>query len=178
MNETKEPYTLDDLEIELSVHKPKYFDKLFPGGIAGYRANYALSHPWIILNELNSQMFWAWQRVFKGYDDRIVWGIDSYLSEHIPLWIRELKEKKHGIPTQCFLPEDWDNIKCEYKNGAEEIAQEKFDNILNQIAEGFEAYKRIEQECLWIDDPEYKELTDRYNKGFDLFKEYFGNLWD
>jgi hypothetical protein len=108
----------------------------------GYRTGYTITHPWNIYKGIRNEIKWAWQRVFRGYDNRIIWSLDYYLSEMLPVWLRELKQEKAGIPTVCFEEDDWDNDKCEYKKGAIERACNKWDDILDGMIEGFEAHKK------------------------------------
>lgn len=41
------------------------------------------------------QIKWAWQRVVRGYDDRVTWGFDGYFIQIIPA----LKEFCEHYPT-------------------------------------------------------------------------------
>jgi hypothetical protein len=152
-------------------------------GYASYNAYHILTHPWEILLEWKNQVVWAWQRVFHSFDSRVIWSIDWYLAEKIPLWIKELKVKKQGIPTEMFDGLDH-NENYEYSEDAWKIAQERWDNILDKIAEGFDSYMKLEShDFMDIKDEvkreKYKkELEDKYNEGFDLFRKHFGSLWD
>jgi hypothetical protein len=130
------------------------------------------------LKNISDNIKWGYQRLTRKWDDRVIWSIDFYLSEMIPIWIKELKDKKHGIPCVCFDESDWNNEKNDYKDGAEIKAQTKWDEILDKIIEGFEAQKKIEDEGLWEKDPEFNELNKKFNEGFDLLKEYYTDLWD
>lgn len=147
-------------------------------GIFGMRTSYVLSHPWKIIEEFFREIKWAYQRIFRGWDDRVIWSIDYYLSEVIPQWMDTLKKEKRGIPIEMFNPDDWDKKNSCYKDGTEDIASEKWDKILEDIRNGFLANKKIHDDDLWTNKPEYDKLNDVFNEGFDLFKKYFGNLWN
>lgn len=143
------------------------------GSIFGTCPRYALTHPFFIVSMVIKHIKWAWQRVFRGWDNRVVWGIDWYLARKIPEWIRFLKKTQQGIPMLVFPEESWDRMTQE-----EELAgQELWNNILDKIAIGFESY--VAMDC-WCppDDKESKDLNDKFNEGFDLFREYFGILDD
>lgn len=151
---------------------------LFPsGGLFGYAPHVFFMCPWIMFEYFFGEFKHAWQRVFRGWDDTVIWSIDWYLAKKIPLWIKALKEKGHGIPTEMFdgLPHD-DNY-C-YSDENEKIAENRWFDILDKIARGFESYHKIQEECLYEKDPEFSELNKNYEIGFDLFKEYFQSLWD
>jgi hypothetical protein len=168
-------YTLEELEEDWKKSH-NFLDDLFPSGIAGYRPLYTLTHPWIIPSYIFREIKWAWQRTFRGWDDKLVWSIDFYLATNIPQWLRELKKDKHGIPSMLLEDSDWDESKFNYMPGAFEKKVAVYDDILDQIILGFESYIKIE-ELRW-DDPERKVLEEKYNIGFDLFRKYFSTLWD
>jgi hypothetical protein len=143
-------------------------------GLIGYAPHYVLTHPQLIIEEVLNQTKWAWQRVYRGWDDRVVWSIDDYLSKMIPQWIKQLKEVKHGIPIEMFDSEDWDEEKSTYIQNAEERAEKKWDNILDQIIDGFEAYEKMKEKYVYED----LELKNKFENGFNLFMKYFSGLWD
>ena len=157
------------------------------------------------------QLKWAWQRLFRGWDDRISWSIDSYLSEHVPLWIAQMRLHK-GYP--CMMVTD--DIKDLPQDELDEICMKKWSDILDQIIDGFKAaqqisdgdepvwdeyweeYHKIHGDSLeWMSDKHDKtreelrvklnlderlrteeaEFYERYNKGMDLFRQYYFNLW-
>jgi len=72
-----------------------------------------------ILRELK----WAYQRVFKGYDDRVFWDLDVYFLRIIPalkIWCKEelkgtatieLNPSRHEVFTETIrLIEDWEKM--------------------------------------------------------------------
>jgi hypothetical protein len=151
-----------------------WLDKVFPNGIADYRPIHSLTHPWIIFEHICNEIKWAWQRVFNGYDERVVWSIDWYLAEKIPLWMQELKIEKHGLPMKIFKDEDWvDNNPTDEAHDKRKI---EYDAILDEISEGFTCYTKLE--TLKYNSPEYLEYEKKFNRAFDLFREWFGTFWD
>ena len=140
----------------------------------GYDGKYIALHPWIVLEKTFEEIKWAWQRVFRGWDDRVIWSIDWYLAKYIPQWLMELKSKKQGVPTSMYDEADFDNNFNTSKEGdAKAIA--KYDAILDQIITAFESYSLLEDNF----DPEtYEEAYKDFREGFDLFRDFFGTLWD
>lgn len=174
--------TLDEWREEQKTKDEKknlrnWLNKKFPNGIAGWGAYYTLTHPWLILEYWKNHIKWAWQRVFRGWDDRAVWSIDYYFANTLPQMIRMLKEKKIGIPVQMFDEEPYEvENKClGYNNDDMAIAEAKWDKILDEIADGFEAYKNIDDVPFLEREKAYKEFFDG---PFELFKKYYVNLWD
>jgi hypothetical protein len=146
----------------------------------GYRTGHMITHPWKIVQGVNREIKWAWQRVFRGWDDRVVWSIDTHISEMLPIWLKQLKEDKCGIPMMCFDDDDWDQELCKHKDGADERASQKWDNILDEMIDGFEIYRQAQKTSvsMMFGTPEYEEYKKKFDKGMNLFKEYFGCLWD
>ena len=54
----------------------------------------------------------------------------------------------------------------------------KFDNILDQMIDGFRAYTVMSDISIWKDDPGYAELNDKFNIAMRLFVENFSELYD
>ena len=143
--------------------------------IADYAAHYTITHPWVILSYWRRQIRYAWQRAFVGYDERVIWSIDFYLAEKIPLWVRKLKEQKQGVPICMFTEKE---TSPNYRtNEALERARVEHGKILEKIAVGFEGYIKME-DIIYEDKPEYKIEKEKFEEAFTLFREYFGTLWD
>jgi len=150
---------------------------------------------------------YAYQRVSRGWDDRAVWSIDWWLDDKMPAMLRKLKEDKHGIPSSMFegLPtipdEEWN-----YTDEAYEMAQARWDAILDKMIAAFEASRRIQnltykeelgpyplrcpegvskEDWEKIKDDRFAAsqlLRERYEKifkeGMALFAEHYWSLWD
>jgi hypothetical protein len=158
-----------------------WIDKLFKDkSIAGYRASHSITHPWLIVDELARQVKWAWQRVFKGWDDRVIWSVDWHIAKMLPIWMRELKKYGHGTPSCLFT--DADEYTDEtgticIKPESEVRASKEWDDILENVALGFESYLKMNDLMDWR-LPEYKIEEEKFNKGFELLKTWFGSFWD
>ena len=157
----------------------KWLDNKFPNGIAEYRPSHALTHPWLIAGHMRREVVWAWQRVFRGWDDRVIWSIDHYLADKIPQWMMTLRKTKAGYPVEMYEEGEANELN-NYNPGvdASNRAEEKWNDILFQIALGFECYKLIDEESLYQGKPGYDELIEKYNTGFELLHKWFGALWD
>ena len=123
----------------------------------------------VINNRAFDKVKWAYQRLTRGWDDRAVWDMDYYLAGLIPQLVKELKEKGHGFPSDMVPEESIGEISEE----VETAVREKWNAILDSIAEGFEEYNQV-RNCMM--HPDYKMV--KFEKGFKLFKKYFGSLWD
>lgn len=158
----------------------EWLDKCFPNGVAGgYRAYYILQKPWKILRYWKNQIKYAHQRVSRGWDDRAIWAVDMYLAKIIPEIMKQLKEDTYALPNQVFegLPYENENTYS-YSEESMKIASERWDKILDEIAEGFEIYYQNEGEMIYYEDEENLKKTEKYEKAFDLLRKNFGSLGD
>ena len=155
-----------------------WFDSLFPdGGLLGYAPHYSLTHPFVLLSDSLYQIKWAWQRVFRGWDDRVIWSINFHLAEVLPQWLEKLKKYKHGIPGQMFTEEDYKKDGYTLKNKAMEKREKEYDAILDKIILGFNSYTKMD-ELVEYKSEEYFKLEKQFNEGFELLIEWFSSLWD
>jgi hypothetical protein len=180
MEETSEK-TIDSLFEELEEKEKEnrrkipfyaWLNNKFPKGYAGYSAWFILTHPWEILRYWKRETKYAYQRAFRGWDDTAIWGIDIYLSVIIPKMVRELKKLDgRGLPQAVFdgLPYENENTYS-YSEENEKIASERWNNILEEIAQGFEAYDEVYD----LND----EAIEKFERAFDLFRLHFGSLGD
>ncbi len=118
------------------------------------------------MKELFRQLKWAWQRVYRGWDDRVIWSIDWYLCEMLPVWLRTLREIT-GEPPVEFCDE-LDNV---YSIGE---SQRMWSCILDEIADGFEASLK---NILNMESDDTEGDMEKHDKTMDLFKEHFFTLW-
>jgi len=135
-----------------------------------YRKSYYLTHPWKIFSEIKRNLRWAWQRIFRGWDDRVIWSIDSYLFEMLPIWLRELKEIKTGIP--LIMYDDSDLNEIEIPESADNRAQCKFDVILEMMAIGFESgYKLTSASMDTYDEFDQWQIETYGSVVWDIFND-------
>lgn len=123
----------------------------------------------------------AWQRVFRGYDDKWGWGFYSELNAVAPLALKQMIEYGNGHPGHLKDLKEWHGI-------------------LRKIIKGFEAADGLAENDYFtkvkLDKPEKdfmgdevdyklvknvkleKKLKAEFDEGMKLFKEYYFNLWD
>lgn len=121
---------------------------------------------------------WFFNRGKNGYAECDFWDFNDYLTDIIIAGIDYLKNNSHGCPNE-FYDETNVNNECE-----------KWTIILDEILEGFKAGKRImDNDCMsWVkrdecykrvfNEDEAKLLAKKFDRGMELFSEYFMNLWD
>ena len=148
--------------------KKKWTVEYHPQFIKDYRRlfsnNPIYSVPRFFRNVRN-EIVWAWQRVFRGFDDRWYWGLYNQLEWIIPKVIRWMKKNHHGCPSNLY-------DKTRKRNQCW-----KWTEILEKIAQGFEASEKIDREVLWK-GKRYEKLNKKRKEGMKLFSKFFRSLWD
>ena len=165
-----------------------WLDKRFPSGIAGGCRVYYAS-PWKILRYYKDEIRYAYQRVFRGFDDKASWHIGYYLAKTLPKIIRQLKEEGHGVPMSMYdikngfsfpekqlgsIDENGDYIETE----GDKAASEKWNKILDEIADGFDSYIKYDEKFLLPEKYAEDEDYQKFQRALDLLKTYFEDLWD
>lgn len=106
---------------------------------------------------------WAWQRVVRGHDDTMLWSLNWALARLTVDGVRAMRKWKHGYPGE---------FSEEYA-GEGAGGWEKWDDILRQIEEGFQAW--LDEDGWFYDKPEQEE---KFKNGMALYAHWFGALWD
>lgn len=144
-------------------------------GLPPYRRWYCYGKrsPGILVARLNSKYHpipsirWAWQRVTRGHDDTMLWSLNWALAKLTVDGVRALRKWKHGYPAEF----------CEPGEGGFEGGigggWAKWDDILRQIEEGFQAW--LDEDGHFYDKPEQEE---KFKNGMALYAHWFGALWD
>lgn len=100
-----------------------------------------------------SNIKWAWQRAWRGYDDLMLWNLFSHIIDNSQIAIEFMLAKGIGYPAGMKSKDEWGET-------------------LLLILAGFEAAMRIRDFEMKEGDMETFEL------GFDLMKAHFFDLWD
>ena len=140
----------------------KLANKILPGGIADHNAWYAITRPWVIVDHIYYEIKYAFQRVYRGWDDRSLRSIDWYLAKQLPEQLRLLKKRKIGLSTKFF--EDLPH--------SEQVAIDRENEVFNGVINGFDAYMEL-QNNHQLNQEQRDRLQGMFENGMDLFKKYF-----
>ncbi len=121
---------------------------------------------WSDLTDISKEIKWMWQRGKRGWADCDIWSLDYYLSSWLPEALRRLSERSHGCPGDLFDKKNKKN-QCH-----------KWNKILEEMAIGFEADRKIEDYIGNNYPKEYKKMKKLRDRSFDLMKKYWNSLWD
>lgn len=151
-----------------------------------YTRKYHLTHPWTAIRPFLKSLEYAGQRAFRGWDDRVLWGIDYHILWQLPIWLKEFKKLDHITP-MAINTRQWNEILDDMIEGLEAgykyisndlpILDKALENTKDTIdfqdyADAIEALGGSEQI-----NKESDELTEKFNKGFHLFHLWFFDLW-
>jgi len=94
--------------------------------------------------------------------DRNAWSLDHYLAKQIAEGTKKLLLWDNGHPVRL---------------GQGEEGQEKWREILKKLNKAFWTYYKCKYE--WKPEEEEAFLkSDEWNEAWELFKEYYVDLWD
>lgn len=161
-------------------NKPfKYFVnyKIFNGNaIFGYLPYHVIfEFPKFLWNRIDDglrEIKWAYQRVYRGWDDRAVWSVSGWLSQIMPDILKQLREDKYGIPHEFFDDPFLDSSDEEWA-----VARLKWDAELGKMIVGFLSSREI-LDWNWKDEGERESLERAFQEGMDSFVRYYFNLGD
>lgn len=130
---------------------------------------------WNILTDLKYKVPNYFERAYYGVGHADVWDFDCYLTSVIIRGLKQLKKYKHGFPIEI----------CEkYKNQSlapgviDLLAEKEWNEILDKIIYGFECTKLILNDYGELNNETRMIYEQSRQEGFDLFKEYYFDLWD
>lgn len=166
-----------------------------------------ITHFWNDYNpvQLYREVKWFVQRGRRGWSERDLWGLDTYLAGWLPDALHALKTKKCGIPINMFTQEECD-LMTKGGHVDDDPAVDRWHATLDHIIEGFEAVTRISDGCYESELGPYpsikpdnmstrefggvvsRRMKDNealrrrdhllYEKGMALFVEHFWSLYD
>lgn len=108
------------------------------------------------IRDVKYEIIWAWQRVFKGYDDRWTWSTYSMLTDTMIKALSGLKKCHYGYPSRLKNNKEWNQV-------------------LRDIIKGFKAAEKISGT---FNAKKIKAWDKDFQKGMKLFVKYFFSLWD
>ena len=125
---------------------------------------YTIIYSWLKLHKIGDyrrEVKWAWQRVFRGYDDTAYWGLYNYLTDIALPVLKWYRKNAHGVP----------GMVCKDKEPMEKSV-ERWNKILDKMIYAFQVIKDDENFI------EPKEVQKKVDEGLKLFAKYYQTLWD
>ena len=126
-----------------------------------------------------SEVKWFYQRGSRGWSDRSAWSIDTWLVDNLIPMLERLKRDKHGTPISMYRKKDGVDKDGRATDEADRLAEQRWDNVLNEIIYGLKCAKKIQDLDYDYKDKELsKRLTKSSQRSFELIGKHLFNLWD
>lgn len=106
----------------------------------------------------------AYQRVFRGWDDRAVWSTDTVLAKNLGAQLVELSRIAHGYPGKGDYPVDSTNESFE-----------RWVADLKTHGEALIAYSELQYE---LDGDDWDALYEPAQEALRWVADNLGSLWD
>tara|TARA_Y100000034_G_scaffold95041_1_gene115301 strand:- start:82 stop:558 length:477 start_codon:yes stop_codon:yes gene_type:complete len=120
-----------------------------------------------------------YQRAKTGHSYMDAWSIDYYLVDNLIPMLNELKKNKHSVATTFFRKKDGVDKNGNPTDEAFRLAEQRFDNVLNEILYGLKCAKKIhEVDYNYKDKDEGKKLKKSAERSFQLIGKHLFSLWD
>jgi hypothetical protein len=117
-----------------------------------------------LISNIKNETKFAYQRLFRGYDDRWYWCIKDEITPILIDCLNFYKKQKEGYPCDFKTREEWlkviDTMIDGFKAGRD----------LDYVGHNFENSKDMVKE--------YKRLYKIKNKGMKLFAKYYDYFWN
>jgi len=131
------------------------------------------------IKDFPSEVKWFYQRGSRGWSDRSAWSIDTWLVDNLIPMLERLKNNKHGTPASMFRKKDGVDKDGNSTDEAHRLAEQRWDNVLNEIIYGLKCAKKIEDSDYDYEDKELtKRLTKSSQRSFELIGKHLFSLWD
>lgn len=126
-----------------------------------YGKKWYITHPWLLFQDIRRNIRWAWQRVFRGWDDRDLWSIDYRICVLMEQWLDKFIEVSISYPADFNHPDEWTDILIIIRDGF--IAGKKIAN------NDYDSPSDVERE--------HEIYMATFDEGMSLFQKHFFNLW-
>ena len=129
--------------------------------------------------EFPSKVKWFYQRGSRGWSDRSAWSIDTWLVNNLIPMLERLKKEKHSTPMSMYKKKDGVDKSGNPTDEADVLAEQRWNNVLNEILYGLKCAKKIEDLDYNYKDKELsKRLTKSSQRSFKLIGKHLFSLWD
>ena len=118
--------------------------------------------------ELRHIIKWAFQRMFRGYDDCETWELYHNFTTRYKKILSQYRKEHYGYPTD-LTEEQWDGIVDRMIHCLDMMDEDYVGKLLD-------AYKP--EDCIVSSKSIYEIMTKYKDEFFQTFSEWFYNLWD
>ena len=131
------------------------------------------------IRELPSHAKFFIQRGRRGWSDQDAWSIDYWLVDNLIPMLKRIRYDRTGTPMNFYRKKDGVDKDGNSTDEAHRLAEQRWDNVLNEIIYGLKCAKKIEDSDYDYEDKELtKRLTKSSQRSFELIGKHLFSLWD
>jgi len=120
----------------------------------------------ISIKDIKNNIVWTYQRIFRGYDDRAIWDLYSWISKTLVKMLHEYNVNHISVPYRYVE---------QYKDN-ETLADIQWSKDLYAMEKGFAAALELSEGE--YDQKDYEKLMNTFEEGAILFLDSYFDLWD
>ncbi len=128
------------------------------------------------LDMLPRRIYWFFQRGFRGYADNDTWDFDLYLAKVITGGLKQLKKYHHGCPSDIYAK--YKDRKDLTQHQKDRLAVKEWKTNMEIIIRGFEIVPKLFDMKVLKNKIMKEGYFYEFERGLDVFKKYYFNLWD
>jgi hypothetical protein len=132
--------------------------------------------PMNYLDMLPRRIYWFVQRGFRGYGDNDTWDFDVYIAKVISGGLKQLKKYHHGCPADIYAK--YKDRKDLTQHQKDRLAVKEWKTKMDIIIRGFEIVPRIFDMKVLKSKTLKEGYFYEFERGLDMMKKYYFNLWD
>ena len=156
--------------------KTKLGEKLYNITLWDSNLRYYLLHPLKFVSQFFSEMKYAWQRAMRGWDERQTWSVDYHYSRIFSELIPYFKKVNGGVPFSILEQVAGKRVLMGEETEDEfKQASQLWDDVLNEIADGFAYY--YDHQMNFYENEDYELIDKKLNRSLELLVKHFRDLW-
>jgi hypothetical protein len=125
------------------------------------------------LDMLPRRIYWFFQRGYRGHGDNDTWDFDLYLAKLIVGGLKQLKKYHHGCPSDIY-----NKYKDRKDLTEDKLAVKEWKTNLDIMIRGFEVVPELFEIKVFKNKTLKEGYEYEFERGLDVFKKYYFNLWD
>jgi hypothetical protein len=108
-----------------------------------------------------------------------LWSVDYYLVDNLIPMLNDFKKNKRSVSMTFFRKKDGVDKDGNPTDEAYRLAEQRFDNMINEILYGLKCAKKIHEVDYDIQKKdEVKKLMKSAERSFQLIGKHLFSLWD
>jgi hypothetical protein len=155
---------------------PKFIKEIRKRTLLDEIQYYCYYAPLNYLDMLPRRIYWFFQRGFRGYADNDTWDFDLYLAKIITGGLKQLKKYHHGCPSDIYAK--YKDRKDLTQHQKDRLAVKEWKTNMDIMIRGFEIVPKLFDMKVLKNKTMKEGYFYEFERGLDVFKKYYFNLWD